>query len=191
MVKGFTADSGEVKAVTLHWDPDPDPDVGGYVIYRIDETGKEAKIETLKQRTDSEYTDKGGVFKKLLDGQAYQYIIAAYNLFNAEGERTEPVEAVTKPLPDTVSALAAQPADNGVEVTWTKSATPDIANYLLQRSTRNNCTGFRVIQTIGADKTTFLDNEIEQGKHYCYKINAIDADALQSSDSSVVEIDIL
>ncbi|MBA3038043.1 MAG: hypothetical protein FP814_16335 [Desulfobacterium sp.] len=104
------------KSVTLTWTAIEDPDIGGYNIYRGADCNNMQKIASIKNYRSNTYFDKGDALKPLEDGKnyiysylekgdalkplddgkKYFYAISGFNLFDAEGKRSNCIEAETK-----------------------------------------------------------------------------------------------
>jgi len=91
---GLEATLGEVKQITLTWNPNPEPDIAEYRIYRgnsssgrFGEIGKSG-VDRLT------YTDKG-----LSDGKQYYYKIRAVDQDGLKGKLSSPVRGMTRPQP--------------------------------------------------------------------------------------------
>jgi fibronectin type 3 domain-containing protein len=183
----FLAQGGLVKSVRISWEPLADPDVGGYAVYRSTDGGTTFdRIAKVKKK--GEYLDKGTGFTKLEDGTAYTYTVAAFNLFNAEGARTEALSATTKPRPGPVSALAAALESGRIQVTWDRSPAADIKVQTIARS--RNGGYWSEVGKLAHDQTEFADTKLNPGSRYRYRVVATDADGLKSdpveSDEVVV-----
>ncbi|MGB5158178.1 hypothetical protein [Desulfobacterium sp. N47] len=104
------------KSVTLLWAAIEDPDIGGYNIYRGVDCNNIKKIASIKNYRSNTYLDKGDALKPLEDGKnyiysylekgeavtpledgkKYFYAISSFNLFDAEGQRSNCIMAETK-----------------------------------------------------------------------------------------------
>lgn len=181
---GLIAQNGEVKSVTLTWTPVNDPDVGGYTIFRGEEPTKLEKIASVEGSPSNQYLDKSNLFVALEDGKRYFYAIDCYNLFKAAGERTEIVEATTKPRPATPTALTATTDNEQMQVQWQPNAEADIVQYELSKQTVG---GFlwSPLAVLDPQSTQYTDEAVKPGKQYKYRLIAIDKDNLKSDPAFV------
>ena len=175
--EGLAAESGGVKSVQVRWEPVEDPDVKGYAVYRSE--GDSGSFERIARVTkETAYRDKGSGFTPLKDGVAYTYQVAAYNRYDAEGERAGPVTARTKPRPTPVAALTAALKEDRVVVQWEPGPEDDIQTQVLSRS--QNQGFWSELEKMPAGRTTFEDADVKSGASYRYRIVVTDADDLQS-----------
>ena len=181
------AQSGLVKQVELAWPVSNDPDVGGYTLYKVDADGKKEKLETLK-RQENTFTDDGSFFNKLEDGTTYRYQIASFNTYKVEGQLSELVEAVTKPLPSAPLSLTVELVGNLPSIAWVFSAQDDVTKYEVHRgSTCDRVTG---LASVSGSTQQYTDTSAKAGRTYCYKIRAIDQTELESELSIGATIEI-
>ena len=187
----LAAESGLVKAVNLTWSPILDPDVGGYLIYRGTQPDTLTPIAKVKGYQIAKYMDKGKflpslgallkkgqLFSSLEDGQIYYYAVAGFNLFDGEGDHTQPVTATTKPRPDPVATLTVTGEQRQIVLRWDKSPAPDIAFYKILRS--RNESDWSEIKEVDAAENAYRDTDLKPELKYRYRIIAEDQDGLQS-----------
>ncbi len=88
----------------------------------------------------------------------------------------------TPPAPPT--GLKATPQISSVLLQWTSNAEADVASYIVLRGEATNAGG-QNWQTIGRQirGTEFVDNSLQMGKAYLYKIKAVDRCGNRSDDS--------
>ena len=176
--KDILAQSGLVKSVKLFWTAIDDPDVGGYGVYRGTQTDALKRISKVEGYQSHSYLDKGSGFESLEDGQIYYYAIVSFNLFGADGEPSNAVQATTKPRPKPVKGLTATKGSDNILIKWDKNPEADIKAYILARS-RNG--GFwNTLEKLTPDQTSFSDVDLKPQTDYRYKIIVEDQDNLQS-----------
>lgn len=183
----FSAKSAQVKKVTLSWTPHIDPDVAGYIVYRLLENGKTDELAKLTL-SDSEYLDEGGFFTKLEHGTQYEYLVSAFNRYKVEGPKSQAVKAITKALPAPVSGFLGQVTNNAVRLQWLANQENDISQYVLYRG--KTCTRANKLISLSRNLTEFTDNSVEPGNDYCYYILAQDTDLLESATSEQVNLNL-
>jgi fibronectin type 3 domain-containing protein len=179
--KSFNAKSGFVKSVELSWTPFDDPDVGGYSIYRGPDETNLVKIATVKGCKSDSFMDKGKLFSPLEDGMKYYYLIAAFNLFDAEGKASKPIAANTKPRPGKSKGLTATAKKDCIFIKWNKNPEPDIKAYILYRS-KNKGRWSKLLE-LNSSQTSYTDKNLKPELNYCYQIIAEDKDGLKSDPS--------
>ena len=179
--KSFNAKSGFVKSVELSWTPFDDPDVGGYSIYRGPDETNLVKTATVKGCKSDSFMDKGKLFSPLEDGMKYYYLIAAFNLFDAEGKASKPIAANTKPRPGKSKGLTATVKKDCIFIKWNKNPEPDIKAYILYRS-KNKGRWSKLLE-LNSSQTSHTDKNLKPELNYCYQIIAEDKDGLKSDPS--------
>ena len=183
----LVAKSGMHASVELSWTPLEDSDVGGYTVYRVRD-GELTKLASVSGHDSKSYLDDGGVFSSLEDGADYSYAVAAFNRYRVEGDRSELVTASTKPPPNAVTGVAVAEEDGTVTLSWDASPETDIAHYRVVRSSGTSCSNFKQLARVSAGQTEFRDDKARPDSRYCYRLVAVDGDALESSPSQVVEV---
>lgn len=120
---GLSAKSGEVKQITLAWNPNSEEDITGYNVYRgKSEDNFFEKLAFVKGRTD--YIDAG-----LKDGDSYFYSIDAVDKDNLKSGLSSPVTAVSKLLPVKPSGLRISNKDGRKILLWDANPEKDIKEY--------------------------------------------------------------
>lgn len=184
-------------AVTLSWEaPVTNVDASspvnllGYNVYRVDQAKPEADPKPLNKEpiTATHYDDKTFKF-----GEKYTYFVRSVSL----GTEAKPVESFES------NSVAATPLDTyppappdfsppnalagRIALFWSANSEPDIAGYLLYRSTDpNSPKPWTQLTSEVYTKTTFTDTNVETGKTYYYYVIAIDTAGNKSRPSNVV-----
>lgn len=83
---GLSAVAG-TESIELSWDPNAEPDLAGYRVYRALEDGKMVRIGETKEQ--SSYSDR-----KLQSGKQYRYAVSAVDAVGNESKMSTPAEAV-------------------------------------------------------------------------------------------------
>lgn len=181
----FIALANQVKKVSLQWDPSEDASVKGYKIYRISE-GKLNLIETINDRTKTEYIDNGDFFNRIKDGNLYQYKISSFNHYGAEGPLSSLVSAMTKAVPAQVVGLMGTEIDKKVVLTWSPNPEVDIDFYQIYSG--SSCSNLRKSGRAGT--TRYVDQDSQSGRSYCYRVSAVDLTELEGkmSNSEVISL---
>lgn len=181
----LNATSGLVKQIQLTWQASTDPDVGGYNLYKIDNSGKLEKLDSFTP-AQTTYTDEGSFFSKLDDGTQYNYKIASFNTYKVEGLHGETIQASTKALPSIPATLSAQIDADSVRLNWAANQEADIATYEVYRG--GSCSRLSVIGKVSPAIVTYADSDVKVGRSYCYKVKAVDITKLESALSLGAEV---
>ena len=165
--------------VTLHWKkPSPDLPTGrqvkvyGYRVYRQD-SGRKWILITPDVIKDLFYVDVG-----LKDWQSYRYAVTTISIFQGtpwESRRSSQVSVIpgdyTAPAP--VADFTAFPYQGGVQLAWQANQEPDLLVYRIHKYEVE--TGRTYVLELPAGTTDYLDVQVMPGKHYTYRISAVDA----------------
>jgi fibronectin type 3 domain-containing protein len=172
-VQGLSAQSGLFRQVVLRWQPNPEPDIRGYEIYRgtiVDDV--HTKIGRTGPRI-TRYTDSG-----LSDGRTYWYQVRAIDRDGLIGKRSAVIQATTKHPPKRPVDLRATTVPNGILLTWRISPGQDV-NYFEISS------GSFLSGILGrTKKPSFLFRGDEKpGTELRFVVRAVDSDGLKSEYS--------
>lgn len=162
----------------------------GYNVYRTAASQQEPAQNPLNQEpiTVTQYQDKTFKF-----GEKYTYVVRSVSL----GTEGKPVESLNSnafeltqedKYPPSAPTLA-QPgvAPGRLALFWSASPEPDVAGYLLYRSTDSNVPKPWTLLTPAVyTKTTFTDQNVEAARTYYYYVIAIDNAGNKSQPSEVV-----
>ncbi len=161
--------------IKLIWRPHQDLRVVGYVIERatVSQPEKWEKQAEIKNRLSAEYMDRN-----LGDGEVYIYRVRCKLCNGLVTGPSQPVKAITKPLPMPPSDLqATQDLPKAIRLTWKPSPTKDVVYYKVYRAPF--AIGFYSYRA-KVEGTSFEDHIGEDGKEYYYKVTAVDKDGLES-----------
>lgn len=121
--RGIEAKSGEVKQVTLLWQPNAEKDIKEYLVFRAGSGDKDfSKIASVKGATS--YADKG-----LKDGTKYAYFIKALDGDNLMSDPSPSVTAETKPLPAKPTGLMVAEKEGKKLLQWNLNPEKDVKQY--------------------------------------------------------------
>ena len=162
----------------------------GYNVYRTAASQKEAAQNPLNQEliTAAQYQDKTFKF-----GEKYSYVVRSVSL----GTEGRPVESLdSNPIdltqedsypPSPPERPSIGPSPGKLSLFWAANSEPDVAGYLLYRSTDPNLPKPWTLLTQAVyTKTTFTDQNVESGKTYYYYVVAVDNVGNKSQPSEVV-----
>src|ERR1041385_3205350 len=185
-------------AITLTWTPpaknidqSTPPNILGYNVYRVLESKPEVDPKPLNREpvTGTQFADKTFKFD-----EHYIYFVRSVSL-GTGGKRVESLESNSLTLnqsdiyrPDAPAMPAPAAAAGRIALFWSANSEPDLAGYILFRSTDPNLAKekWTVITPAGYDRTTFTATNVETGKTYFYYVKAVDKAGNQSDPSQVV-----
>jgi hypothetical protein len=185
-------------ANTIRWDaPTKNTDGStpvnllGYNVYRVLESKPDPDPKPLNQEpvTGTQYQDKTFKF-----GEKYLYFVRSVSL-GTEGRHVDSRDSNKIPVfqedkyPPVPPDLAQPNAIPGrIALFWTANTEPDLAGYILYRSTDASLPPERWTRLTPEiyTKTTFTDTNVETGKTYYYYVIAVDTAGNQSKPSRVV-----
>jgi fibronectin type 3 domain-containing protein/TolB-like protein len=176
--KGVKAKSGEVKQVTLSWEPNPEKDIKEYVIYR--RTAEEKELDKLKTvRGVSTYIDAG-----LKDGSEYIYAVQAIDNDSLESPLSSHITAVTKPRPKKPAGLKIADQNGKKTLSWELNPEKDVKQYNVYKK------GFLDIpQKITTVQGNSWVIDETRAKLELF-VTALDETGLESEDSAVIVFEI-
>ncbi|HYX29870.1 MAG TPA: hypothetical protein VE863_15120 [Pyrinomonadaceae bacterium] len=185
-------------SISLSWDAptanidDSTPvNLLGYNVYRINTDKPQTEPKPLNQQliTVTHFDDKTFKF-----GEKYTYFVRSVSLgteakhvesFDSNRVTSEPRD-VYPPAPPTFPQPSAAPGR--ISLFWPPNSEPDIAGYLLYRSTDPNLPlpSWTLLTPEVLTKSTFTDLNVESGKTYYYYLIAVDTAGNKSAASNVV-----
>jgi cellulose 1,4-beta-cellobiosidase len=128
--------------------------------------------------TSSAYTDT-----TVVNGTTYYYVVSANN---ANGEGANSTEASATPQqpqpPAPPTALTATPGKKKVTLRWTQSASPNITQNKVYRSTTAGGP-YSLIATLSAT-TQYNNTGLQSGTTYYYVVTAVTSSGLESAYSN-------
>ena len=188
---GLIAEPGPLsEEITLSWNPNPEPNIDGYIIYRGTVSGIYTDIFFY------EYTSV--TFPGLEIGQTYYFAVSAVDLNGGESELSDEASATAQLMgdydpPTAPSNLTITDPGTGdqLDLSWLAS-TDDVAvsHYLIYRLTENPGVsdenydwdwGFPQER----EGTNFTDYEVWEGDTYYYVVYAVDTSGNISGPSNV------
>jgi len=184
-------------AITLTWAP-PAKNIDGstpvnllgYNVYRTNAAQPEVEPKPLNPEpvTGTQYPDK-----KFKFGEKYIYFVRSVSL-GTEAKQVESLDsnAIELSQPDTYKpaapeGLQAQGAPGRMALFWAANSEPDLAGYVLYRSTDPYLSKdkWTKLTPTSYTKTTFTDEKVETGKTYYYYVVAVDNAGNTSNPSQV------
>ncbi len=145
---------------------------------------RKAELETmpslLATATAPNYVDTTAEY-----GKTYDYYIQSFH-DKTESDVAGPVSITPKDTfpPHVPTGLTASAGLNSIEVAWDRNTEPDFKEYRLSRSEAG---GPFVQVAAGLEAPSYSDHNIESGKHYRYRVAAVDQNGNVSEPSEPVE----
>jgi uncharacterized protein len=172
------------RQIKILWRPHSNPRIAEYNIERTSiEEAKWKKIATIKNKLNVEYIDEN-----LGDNKIFMYRISAITFDGIVSNYSQITSATTKSLPGQIKQLAAtSKLPKKIQLSWSKSETPDIISYYIYRASSANGSYSKIYKARMNDNR-FDDVINEDGKIYFYKITTLDKDNLESKISEVVPV---
>ncbi len=189
------AKSGLAKMVKLLWNMCTEKEVKGYKLYRSTaREGEYIPIKTIDNQNKNKYLDKGtkgilfSVFSGggfLKDNTTYYYKVTSYNKVDIESKPSDIISATTKPRPARPSGFGGESLHvKEIPLFWQPNPEDDIAKYHIFRSSGDEKDFSEIASVEG--KTSYVDNRLEDGCEYRYKMTAEDKDSLISDFSDTI-----
>ena len=177
-VIGVKAANGLFRKINLGWQPNPEPDIDHYEIYRGTIADNiRTKITTVGPKKTT-YTDMG-----LADSRTYWYRIRAVDQDGLTGAWSAVVHATTKHPPVQPKGLKAIVGPSGILLSWKKNPEPDIDHYEISN-------GSFLSGQLGDSKKPqfFYPHPVKPGSEFKFLVRAVDQDGLESAYSEPLVI---
>jgi len=159
--------------LTLNWESPKESDVSGYRIYKSQFKNQEPSIVAeIKNLTTSTSLVEN---LKFINNERFYYLVAVDQVGNAS-EMSDPFKIQ---LPDVVPPAtpiieSASVVNDTLKISWSKSSSTDIENYLIYiKAGRNN---YKLTSVIGADKFNYSESfEGSLNGNYALRLVAVDS----------------
>ena len=164
------------QGVRLTWNA---PSETSFRVFRKTDEEKEPSVLATTDKPD--YVDTSTEY-----GKRYEYYVQGTH------EKTESDAAGPAPItpkdefpPAVPAGLTVSAGVGAIELAWDRNTEPDLKEYRVYRSEEN---GPFVQIAEGLEGPSYSDRKIESGKHYRYKVAAVDQSGNSSEPSQPVEI---
>jgi len=183
--KGLKVAIDTLGIAKLTWLANKESDLLGYRVYRSNFANSEYSQINKDPQLSVSYIDSVNI--RRLDSKIYYKLVAVDRRFNPS-DYSAPVIVelpdVIPPVPPVIESIRSTSA--GVKITWTPSASDDVASYRLLRR-QLNAASWDTIKVVKAqDSLLFIDQKLETGEEYQYSAMAVDKSTLKSTLSSPV-----
>ncbi len=155
------------------WEPNVEPDIVGYRLlrYRAGSGGAELVATLGRDATES-------VDAELAADEVVAYALEAFDADGLESHATDPMEVVSEGY-----HLAAEVGDGAVHLRWDPVADPELASARIFRE------GWLRQRELGrTSHREFLDEAVEAGETYRYRVVLEGADGRRAPPSTPVEV---
>jgi len=173
----------EAGAIRLTWNANTEADLEGYIIYR--DTSSPASTEYARM-SSTVFLDTN-----VAEGETYYYRIKAYDRVGNLSDFSSEVSASPEPEvnldnppgpPAAPTGLVAIPGIKGIILEWTPNTEADLDYYIVYRGTSPSPTS----EYARTAATMFVDNNVDYGTTYYYRLKAVDRVGNESNFSAEV-----
>jgi hypothetical protein len=177
--------SHQPREVPLSWRASEDPNVTGYLVDRSPTyRGPFVELARIDGRFETIFVDGG-----LGDLRVFYYRVAAVNSASATGAATEPVRAVTKPVPlPPIGLRVVEKRLGSNHLEWDPNVETDLAEYWLLR-TREGSDAPERVRHVPAAVLSVIDSEVDSDERVSYVLMVVDRDGLESAASKPIEVE--
>jgi endonuclease/exonuclease/phosphatase family metal-dependent hydrolase len=162
----------DAATVTLAWDPNPETDIAGYVLYYGTQPGAYTTSVDVGNVASKQFTS-------LVSGTRYYFAVKAYNTSGVFSVLSQEISAVvaaaTDTQPPSTPTITTNTATSTTQIglTWTTSSdNVGVTGYRLERCQGAGCTGFTQVGTVVS--TTYGDSGLSAATSYSYRVRATD-----------------
>jgi fibronectin type 3 domain-containing protein len=177
----------DVSAVALEWEPNFDPLIHGYYIYRKPKEDAQAKfkrIAVIDDRFVSHYVDLD-----LPSGQKYLYKVSAFNKLGHESKPSTIISTITRPTFKSVVYITS--IDNlprRAKIIWRPHQNERISGYIIQRKEPDEKEWKQVGKLDHRYCAEFIDTQLKDNTIYMYRVLATTYDGIYSTASDIVQV---
>ncbi|MGD0296501.1 MAG: hypothetical protein ABSE86_05245 [Bryobacteraceae bacterium] len=164
------------EGVRLTWN---EPNVTAFRIFR--KTGEQKEPTLLATPDKPDYVDTTTEYEK-----TYQYYVQGIH-DKTESDVVESNAVTPKDIfpPQVPTGLTASVGIGAIDLAWTRNTESDFKEYRVFRSEEN---GPFVQIAAGLDGPIYSDHQIQSGKHYRYRVSAVDQVGNPSQPSEPIEV---
>ncbi len=156
--------------VEIKWTYSSDAD--GYYIYRKNKSGNYEKIATIRDKNQTDYTDK-----KAYSSYKNTYTVKAYNTNGVSRYFTKGVSAYYIPTPKLSSV---KNTVSGIKVSWKKVSTATNYNIYRKQEGENY---WEHIGNVKKSRLYFIDKDVVNLEDYQYTVRAYDKNSVSEYDT--------
>jgi uncharacterized protein len=171
--KGLSAKSGEVRKVSLSWQPGADNELREYLVWRKNKEGTYTPLGSTKVT--------GFVEADLDDGVQASYTVSAVDLDGLESDVAPPVTATTEPAPARASGARLERRGGQAGIAWDRNPETNVRTYYVYRK------GFLGRQKLGETSGTEYFTDLKDKQELF--VTAVNVDGLESEPSATVIVE--
>lgn len=197
---GIRATRGELREISVTWDPVVSGQVAGYVVERsLDETGPFSRIAILNDRFETGLLDRGFDLAQkspaaegeagLGDGAAYFYRIRAFDPHGHIAAAASSVAAGrTAPRPDPPDGVrVVSRLPRKVALGWRPSVDPTVTGYVVLRSAGASGPFEPIAELDGRHRTHYVDRGLGDLHVFYYQVRSVNAAGAAGTPSEPVQ----
>lgn len=178
---------GDITAIALEWDPNHDPKIAGYSVYRrlkLDKNTSFERIAKINDRFTSHYIDL-----HLPHETKYLYMVSAFNHKGFESKPSPSVSTITRPtLKSVVYFDSLDKLPRKAKLIWRPHTNGRVSGYIIERKTPQEQKWHTLTTLEHRLSAEFIDNKLEDNKVYLYRLRALTFDKIKSTPSDIVRI---
>ncbi|MDH5465026.1 MAG: hypothetical protein OEW60_05310 [Thiovulaceae bacterium] len=177
---------GDITAIALEWEPNHDPSIAGYTIYKKEKnTDAPFKLVTqIEDRFTSHYIDLN-----LPSNTKYLYRVLAYNKAGIESIPAKPASTITRPTLNSISYITAlDRLPRKVKLIWRPHGNGRVNGYILERKEPDDSSWSQIKTFDHRLVAEYIDTMLEDNSIYQYRIIALTFDGLESTPSDIVTV---
>lgn len=174
-IQGLTAfNRGDGASILLTWDNSPDPELAYYNVYVGDQ------ISEMRLRFSA--TSAQALIDSLNESQLYYFGMTAVTTDGYESLIDDIVEAVPLAVPHRPDTLLVSPLFGAIQIGWSSARDLDFDHYNLYRG-EGSKPDYTLYAQLESD-SFFIDEDVNSGVKYYYRISAMDTTGLESDLSN-------
>lgn len=179
---------GDITAIALEWEPNMNPIIKGYRIYRKPKDDKKAPfllIAQINNRFTSHYIDL-----HLPSAHKYLYKISTFNGKGLESIPSRIISTVTRPIPRSVSFFtkADERLPRKAKLIWRPHQNGRINGYIMQRKTPAEKVWKDIATLPHRLMAEYIDTDLNDDQVYLYRLIALTFDGIRSTPSDIARI---
>ncbi len=174
----------DISSIAIEWARPNDNKITGYYVYRAEAKDGEklTRIATLDSRYTSHYLDVD-----LKSDTTYIYKISAKGQDKSESVSSDAVTSKTLPTIESlvfVKAISHLPRQ--VKILWRPHENQRVAKYIIEKRSVDNPNWSEIATVKGRLQVEYIDNGLDDGATFMYRVKAVTFDAISSKASEEV-----
>ena len=175
----------DMKSIAFEWKDVKDPRVTGIYVYRNDPQKDDSQITryaTLDNRFATHYEDNG-----VVPNTKYQYFFTTFS-DKAQSQKSNTLSVSSLPvLPSVAWIDSIQNMPKSVKILWRPHTDLRVNSYILERKSLADDDFKEIAHINGRLNAEYIDNNLNNGQIYKYRIRAVTFDNVESTPSQVVQ----